>query len=382
MRRIVQVARRRSRGEDGVVLVLLAVGMVVFLGVAAVAIDLGVAYASSRQMQNAADAAAMAGTQELECLKFSPPSNTLGCQVYPATAAAVASVVSSTATANGADASQLTCSVISGYIPGTTPDYQVIGPCSDPASWTPYLNSDDAAGQQADGVYVETGTTEHAIFGGSTGVHNLTQQRQAAASVQSLAGAESPLLACAFNQTVGGVSGGTPLPDLLVTSASSPTGYAENPAAIYNPATQSPQYDLHDTHVDTCNLSSAGWKGVADGSQTWPTLPAWLPSLKTGDTAGPIQAEIANAPACTSSNKGTISGSGDCVLVLPICTNSNGGSGTNGDLYCVGYGAFELLSGTSNSQEFGFLGAANASGGVTGQGNPDPNGVNVVTLIQ
>lgn len=381
MSRLVEVARRRSREEDGVILVLLAVGLVVFLGVAAVAIDLGVAYASSRQMQNAADAAAMAGAQELECLKFagSMTTDTVGCQVFPATAAAVASVVTSAAANNGADTSQLTCEVISGYVPGTTPDYQVLGPCSTTSSWVPYLNAADAAGQQADGVYVMTGTTEHAFFGGSTGVRNLTQQRQAAATVQSLAGASAPLLACAFNQT--SQQDGTALPDLLLTSATSPSGYAENPAALYNSSTQSPQYFLHGQHVDTCNLASQGWKGVADQGQSWPTLPGWLP-MKTGDKAGPIRVQLANQTGCTTDGNGEISGTNGCVLVLPICTDSNGGAGQNGNLFCAGYGAFELLSGTSNSQEFGFLGLANVSAGVTDQGNPDPNGVNVVTLIQ
>jgi hypothetical protein len=374
MSRIVRVARRRSMEEDGVVLVLLAVGMVVFLGVAGVAIDLGVAYASSRQMQNAADAAAMAGAQELECLKFTPASNTVGCQVFPATAAAVASVVTSTATTNGADASQLTCDVISGYIPGTTPDYQVIGPCSDPSSWTLYLNSADAAGQEADGVYVETGTTEHAIFGGSTGVRNLTQQRQAAATVQSLVAGGSPLLACAYNQTNQQTGGSDP--DLLVPSASSPSGYAVNPAALYDAGTNGPQYLLHSPQVDQCGLHSSGWNGLADESQTWSTLPGYLPIL-TGTKAGPVTTALANQQNCAS-----LDGNVGCVLVLPICLTSNGTSGINGSLYCAADGAFKLLSATSNSQEFGFVGLVNASSGITGQGNPDPNGVNVVTLIQ
>jgi hypothetical protein len=374
MRRLILAARGRSREEDGIVLVLLAVGMVVFLGVAAVAIDLGVAYASSRQMQNAADAAALAGTQELECLKFAPATDPAGCQVFPATAAAVASVVSSTAVTNGSDPSQLTCSVISGYIAGTTPDFQVIGPCSSPSSWTPYLHAPNASGQQADGVAVGTGATEHAFFGGSTGVRNLSQHRQAAATVQSLAGGGAPLLACAFDQTDQETGGAAP--NLLVTSATSPSGYATNPAAVYNPGTQSPQYLLHGPHVSTCNLSSDGWKGLADESQSWPSLPGWLPIL-TGDKAGPTRVALANQQDCASLDAGT-----GCVLVLPICTTSNNHGGINGLLYCVGYGAFKLLSSKSNSQNFAFLGLANASSGVTGQGNPDPDGVNVVTLIQ
>ena len=374
MSKLVAVARRRRSDEDGVILVLLAVGLVVFLAVAAVVIDLGVGYASSRQMQNAADAAAMAGAQELECLKFSPATNSVGCQVFPASAASVGSVVSSVAGSNGADSTQLVCEVISGYIPGATPDYQAIAPCADTSTWMPYLNTADAQGQEADGVYVETGTTEHTVFGSTTGVRTLTQQRQAAATVQSLVGGGAPLLACAYNQTDQKTGGAAP--NLLVPSTSSPTGYAENPAAVYNTGTQSPQYFLHGPHVSECNLSSSGWKGLSDESQPWPSLPGWLPIL-TGDKAGPTRVALANQQDCSSLSGGT-----GCVLVLPICIDSNGAGGINGSLYCVGYGAFQLLSSQANSQNFAFLGLANATSGITGTGNPDANGVNVVSLIQ
>lgn len=372
--RLVHRARRSEPDESGVVLVLLAVGLVVFLAVAAVAIDLGVGYASSRQMQNAADAAALAGAQEMECLKFAPTANTVGCQVFPATSAAIASVVSSAATTNGADATKLTCEVISGYIPGANPDYEVYGACSDTGSWMPYLNNPDALGQEADGVYVESGTSEQTVFGSTTGVRQLTENRQAAATVQSLVGGGSPLLACAFNQ-VDQTTGKAAAP-LLLASTSSASGYVENPAAIYNPSTQSPAYFLHGPQVDKCKLSSDSWKGLADESGAWPTLPALLPIL-TGDKAGPTRVAVANQSNCSS-----LDSSQGCVLVLPICTDSNNRSGISGSLYCVGYGAFELLSSDANSQNFGFLGLANASGGQTGTGNPDANGVNVVTLIQ
>lgn len=356
------------------VIVLLAVGLVVFLAVAAVAIDLGVGYASSRQMQNAADAAALAGTQELECLKLAPPSNTVGCQVYPATASAVADVVAASAAANGSSSSDVTCDVISGYIPNSSPGYQVIAPCSDTASWVPYLNTPDLAGQEADGVYVLAGTSEHTFFGSSSGLFNMTQRRQAAATVQTLVGGGSPLLACAYNQIDQSTGGAAP--PLVVPSATSPTGYAVNPASVYNPDTGGPQYFLHGPHVADCNLNSSAWKGLSDESQAWSNLPGWLPIL-TGDKAGPTRTNIANQANCPS-----LVATAGCVLVVPVCISSNANGGINGVMYCVGYGAFRLLNSNSNSQNFGFLGLANATAGQTGAGNPDPNGVNVVALVQ
>jgi Flp pilus assembly protein TadG len=55
----------RARDESGAVAVIFAVMMVVMLGVAALAIDLGSFYQAQRQAQSAADAAALAGAADL-----------------------------------------------------------------------------------------------------------------------------------------------------------------------------------------------------------------------------------------------------------------------------------------------------------------------------
>ena len=58
-------ARRRSaRGDDGAVLVIVAVIMTALLGVGAMVIDLGALYVEKRQLQNGADAAALAVAQD------------------------------------------------------------------------------------------------------------------------------------------------------------------------------------------------------------------------------------------------------------------------------------------------------------------------------
>jgi hypothetical protein len=57
--------RRRHRGESGAVLIMTAIMLVVFLGVAALVVDLGGAYANRRKMQNSADSAAVGAAQEL-----------------------------------------------------------------------------------------------------------------------------------------------------------------------------------------------------------------------------------------------------------------------------------------------------------------------------
>ena len=57
--------RRRLEGDDGVVLVLAALTMLVLLGFAALVLDLGNAYQVRRSAQNTADASALAGAQDL-----------------------------------------------------------------------------------------------------------------------------------------------------------------------------------------------------------------------------------------------------------------------------------------------------------------------------
>lgn len=54
-----------TKHQSGQLMIIVAVGMVVFMGFAAMVVDLGNAYAQRRQVQNAADAAAMAATWKM-----------------------------------------------------------------------------------------------------------------------------------------------------------------------------------------------------------------------------------------------------------------------------------------------------------------------------
>ena len=53
------------KDERGFALVFLGLTIVVFLGFAALAVDIGYLYAARNELQNAADAAALAGAREL-----------------------------------------------------------------------------------------------------------------------------------------------------------------------------------------------------------------------------------------------------------------------------------------------------------------------------
>ena len=57
--------RAKRRNESGQALILFALGLAVLLGMAALTIDVGLAYVARRDMQNAADAAALAGADAI-----------------------------------------------------------------------------------------------------------------------------------------------------------------------------------------------------------------------------------------------------------------------------------------------------------------------------
>ncbi|MDX6620023.1 MAG: hypothetical protein QOK36_2409, partial [Gaiellales bacterium] len=56
---------QRARGERGQVLLVATLALLVLLGIAAFAVDVGYAYYAKRQLQSATDAAALAGAQDL-----------------------------------------------------------------------------------------------------------------------------------------------------------------------------------------------------------------------------------------------------------------------------------------------------------------------------
>jgi hypothetical protein len=395
--------RRDRREEDGVVLVLVALSLTLIVGMAAIGIDLGTAYSASRSAQNAADDAALAATRVLQCYEVtgnsaSPMYNPAMASQYSCPSGADAYSASQVASAAGNAAESddggavVTCEIISYYgAQPTPPYYTVIDPnCAD-SGWD--------ANPEADGVFVTARNTENTAFGKAVGTPKLSQLRQAAATFQPLIGvgnASSVILVCSgFNAGTQQTDTNTGLEvpslvnydsttqqytlnDTLATSSSNGVynGPVYNPN--YTPADGSglgqPALFLHGPHVDTCGLQSQGWKGIGNAS----TLPAWL-QVTTGVRAGPTRVAIAGEVGCDASDLSE-EPSG-CVLALPICTDSSGAAGHNGELYCVAWGAFELLSATSNTDVLGFLGPATVSSGVAGSVAPSST-VDVVQLVQ
>jgi len=71
-----RLSAQRLRRDDGAVAVITALLMVALLGFAAVSVDVGANYAERRQLQNGADAAALAVAQESSCRTSATPTTT------------------------------------------------------------------------------------------------------------------------------------------------------------------------------------------------------------------------------------------------------------------------------------------------------------------
>jgi Flp pilus assembly protein TadG len=57
--------RKFVQGSEGTVMVMMALGLVAFLGLASLAVDMGNLYVAKNELQNVADAAALAGARQL-----------------------------------------------------------------------------------------------------------------------------------------------------------------------------------------------------------------------------------------------------------------------------------------------------------------------------
>lgn len=167
------------RSEAGFAMVFVAMTIVVMVIASAFAVDMGQAYTSRRQMQNAADSASLAGTRALLKVRnvltgaFLDPTNS------------VWTTTRDQAVQNGADASEVTCTVI-------RRDKSTIAPCSPSVGWI----LDGLLGGPA-GILVHTGVTDRTAFAGVIGQHSLTARTSAKALIQPVVSSKgAPFVVC------------------------------------------------------------------------------------------------------------------------------------------------------------------------------------------
>jgi Flp pilus assembly protein TadG len=285
--RLVKMRRMitNSTDERGLSIVMVALMMVALLSVAAVVIDLGQAYANRRQMQNSADAAALAATRALDKARSAGFANS-------ALNNAVDTTASSVATSNGARGSLVTCQVVrwNYYLDSS----QVIAPCSPTSGWT-----GDATNGGPAGVVVKTGTTANTAFGSFVGASTTTARATAASTIQPLATGKGPFIICGNGSDDGY--------DIL------------NADGTFNAAkaTALGVFPIQAAQLPRCN-GPAAFKGKAADVNAVFTIPGTDVGTNGNGFDSTIQGIVLGATPCPND------GSSDCDLVLPIADSTNG----------------------------------------------------------
>lgn len=345
--------RRRTlvsclRGDDGVSAVIISLLIVfIIIPVAAISIDLSNAFSNGRQVQNAADAAALAGAQTLQQLKdeqaqgasltcaitFTSPDNCLSATVKKVASENDAS------TPNPSDDNYYYCHV------GTV-TYSASGPSitneEDCTAWS----AADPGASAFNVVKVFTRRDIATILAGALpggGIASTSATATAAAAVQRVS-VDPSTLGALF--AVCGVDSSLP-PPLLLASSTDPSGWAINTAAenVWS-------YTIwgNGNQVSGCGLGGNAFKGLVCNptpDQTCDSQP-YTYDVDPGAKVGSTIATMAGYTSCTPDDFGGAGNSFDpkyftpCVMALPICVSSNSAGGQNGTLYCPVNGDFLL----------------------------------------
>lgn len=333
-----------SRLEDdrGVALPLFAIMLVALLSVAGLVIDGGQAYAQRRQMQNAADAAAMAGTAALDDARFTSPAESW---------TRVQSEVDRIAKqANGAE-TVISCTVIDS-------SESSIGPCTTQAA---VLNAN------AVGVRVEVEDTRTTTFAQVMGVETVSAQADAAAAVQPIVGGRAPWAVC---------SSGDKYDILTPTYKIDPT----KAAALGEFVIQGSQVYKDD---DECAAKKGGGGGAASFKG-----PIDQQILQVGENVLAESDPGNNLPSGWQSYLVTCSApptTKSCIL-LPVAYRVTG-TGTNATVHVADFAYFRVHEGSTGGEKLlgtfvAVAGPAEVAGTITGNGVPTAGQVRTVSLVE
>ncbi len=332
----------RARSERGAALVLVAVSMVAMISVIGVVVDGSNAYSQRRQMQNAADSAALAGARALDRMAVGGE-------------AAVWTAVLASAVSNGALASLVQCHL-------TDEVLTVVTAC-------PITNTSQAVALKAQvtAVQVTVGSVTNTSFIRVVGTKNFTAHANATAQIEGLRSGNSPFVLCGTGDTdPRSLGDGQDVPIIMPDNS---MNYGQYAPAI--PSAIGQTYELQDPTTIGCGQGNA-FKGLSENATTsYPTPGVW--DLLNGDHGINVsKSVIGGNNACTN---GVVNG---CVLAIPLCHAAT--PPVAFELYCERFGAFQIVD-TGGSSRLGgiLLGNVIATGG-QGGGKPQDGELRVIKL--
>ncbi len=339
--------------QRGQIIVMFAIFLVAMLGVLGLATDVGYMLAAKRATQGAADSGAMAGARMIARYTADTPTK---AQTEVATVVAKNTFGPVTPTV-------LTCEYIGN-------NWGVVGTCNQNVP------------SNAAGARVKTRSTFKTwfirIIPGAP--KQVTVGGYAKAWVQNAAKApaDAPFIVCgdnAWDVTDDPTGTGTSVGDNLdIITSTSPMRI--NPDAIGQ------TIRIHDADLDQkgnaeCSSKSDQFKGLADQSENaGKSKNSWF-HYDTGTTAGSVETKIDGAGGCLEETNAPY----NCVMILPIATNSPSESGSDHKLYVVGFAAFQITEVDADTHNATLLDDYIISGSGADSWCRDCGGTVVVRLI-
>lgn len=334
VRRIDDVSDAAPRGQ---VLILFAMFLVVLIGMAGLATDLGYAFAQRRAMQNSADAASEAGA--LVVLKAAQ-NNTLSAQ---ADAKALANANA------GKVAPKVNCSYVDD-------NDTVLGDCS------------AAVPATATGVKVAVTETHDTFFMQAVpgAPKTVTTSASATAHVQLMMSPpqDGPFIVCGVgSQTAKGKT-----VNIL---------QSQNGKWVFNQNATDQTFVIHGPQVPGCNTQGDRFKGLANqDANEGRTTPGWF-AYDTGTKAGPTRSTVAGIQGCQKDDAPD-----QCVLILPVAVDQPPEQGNSKQVYVVGYAAFYVTQVNANTHDGKLLMGYDLTGAGQPGWTPTSSGPVVIRVTQ
>jgi Flp pilus assembly protein TadG len=339
--------------QRGQIIIMFAVFLVAMLGILGLATDVGYMLAAKRATQGAADSGAMAGARMIARYTSANPTRA---------ESEVATVVAKNAFG------PVTPTVLSCEYIGN--NWGVVGTCNQNVP------------SNAAGARVKTRSTFDTWFirviPGAP--KQVTVGGYAKARVQKAAKTlpDGPFIVCGFNSwdvtsnpTGTGTGVGTNL-DILAS---------DSPMMI-NSAAIGRTFRIHDPQLDAmgnadCSSEGDRFKGLSDqAANVGKKAGNWF-AYDTGDAAGPTQTKVEGVDGCASGTDAPY----NCVMILPIATNSPAESGNSKEVYVVGFAAFRVTTIDSNTHNATLLDDYIVSGSGADSWCRDCGGTVVIRLI-
>jgi hypothetical protein len=374
--------------ERGATVLIVALSVTALFAVVGIAIDGGAAFSDRRQMQNVADAAALAGAAQVD--KFIRGEDGTPASVWNA-------VVLASSTDNRSNQTPLCM-----FIDETGVTLDTAGMPIAEAS-APQCNTFPAVPTNAAGVLVLARDTQKTLFMRVVGIGSFDAEARAKATVQAIDGEvlgtfPSPFMICAIadddrrSPLVGDGydpthPSGLGLPGILLEP---PVG--QDDLVIVNPAALGKNYPIQYPNGNKPEFPRCGqgnvWKGNVDPFpkdeddpfSAYPIPGNWVPEHGDLGTNGREVAKRASVPGTCVTASTVDDNLTGCMIDLPICYPGI----ASGTLRCIGRGRFALQNSGRSSEVNGiFVGESpDVLHGGQGGGKPGVTGQRVVKLVE